>query len=99
MPGGPHFCFDRSVTLPILYLLTKKQRKSKKDCVSFPQHRTLKNVGHRGHPDFAEKGFGRFLAGKKVFDCNNLLNGSIKIYVHHGVFLPVVERRSFFLQK
>ena len=26
MPGNPHFSFDRSVPLPILYLLTKKKQ-------------------------------------------------------------------------
>ena len=40
--------------------------------------------------------FGRFLAWKKVLDCNNLLNGSIHIESNHSVFLPVVERLSFF---
>ena len=42
------------------------------------------------------KGFGRFLAWKKVFNCNNLLNESIQIKFYHSVFLAVVERLSFF---
>ena len=38
---------------------------------------------------------GRFLACKKVFNCTNLLNGSIQIEFHHSVFLLMVERLGF----
>ena len=38
-----------------------------------------------------------FLVWKKLFDYNNLLNGSIQIEFHHNsIFLQVVERLSFF---
>ena len=51
---------------------------------------------HRSYTVFAQKGLGRFLAWKKVFNYDNLLNGSIQIEFHHSVFFPLVGRLSFF---
>ena len=52
--------------------------------------RRLQNLSRK------RKGFGRFFAGKKFFDCNNLFHGSIQTEFHHSILILVVERLSFF---
>ena len=52
-----------------------------------------------GKKEKEEGEVGRFLAWKKVLDCNNLLNESIQIEFPHSVFLLVVERLSLFSKR
>ena len=63
MPGDPHFSFDRSGPLPILYKFADQKRNSErwklKKC--FFHHRAVENYVHRSHPVFAKKDFGRLL--------------------------------------
>ena len=93
-----HLSFDGSVPLPILYLLTKNKQNlnvGKLTKKVFFHHCAIKNIDYHDHLEFAKKGFGQVLVCK-VFQCNNLLSGSIHIEFHHSIFLPVVERLSFF---